>query len=384
MAVVTNHINNELIKFGRNLFAKGYLRETRFEKYQSNSTNAVIRLVRDLESDGKQINVPLIDVLRGAGVGTGTLTGNEEAIDNYGFPMWADWLRHAIRWSKSTNKDSTLNFRSYAAPELNRWYKARLKNETVDAFLSIPTATIPVGFRSLVGSRINGIRWADATATQRNNWMDANSDRVIFGSQLSNYVAGNFASSAANVDTTNDKLTAAVVSLAKRVAMNTTANKITPYQVESDGQEMYVLFVGSRSMRDLKADTPMANALREARPREGNSWENNPLFRAGDLWWDNVLITEIPEIDERLTLAGIGNLSSNVVPAFLCGTSALGLVTAQMPIPTQMDETDYQFNTGVGIEGQYGIGKIAKIPAGGTALKDWGMVTLFLSSIADA
>jgi hypothetical protein len=137
-------------------------------------------------------------------------------------------------------------------------------------------------------------------------------------------------------------------------------------------------------MRDLKADTPMANALREARPREGNSWEQNPLFRAGDLWWDNVLITEIPEIDERLTLTGIGASSSNVVPAFLCGSSALGLVTAQMPIPTRMDETDYGFNTGLGIEGQYGIGKIAKIPAGGTALKDWGMLTCFVSSVADA
>lgn len=384
MAVSTPHSNNELVKYARKVFAQGYIRESRFEKYQSNSTNSIIRLVRDLEADGKQINVPLVDALRGSGVGTGTLTGNEEAIDNYGFPMWADWLRHGVRYSKASNKDATIEFKNVATPLLNSWYKARLKNETVDAFLSIPTSSAPTGYRGANGSRINGVRWADATATQKNNWMDANSDRVVFGSALGNYVAGNFASSAANVDTSADKLTTGVVSLAKRVAMNTTQNKITPYMVESDMQEMYVMFVGSRSMRDLKNDTPMANALREARPREGNSWEQNPLFRAGDLWWDNVLITEIPEIDERLTLSGIGASSSNVVPAFLCGSSALGLVTAQMPIPTRMDETDYGFNTGLGIEGQYGIGKIAKIPAGGTALKDWGMVTCFLSSVADA
>lgn len=384
MALTTNHVNNELIKFARELFAKGYIRENRFDKYQNRSANAIIRQVRDLSGDGREIRVPLVDVLNGVGVGSATLEGNEEAIDNYGFPMWADWLRHAVKWNKATDKDSTVNFKTIGAPELNRWYKRRFRDEMVDAFLSIPTATPPTGFRGGLGSRINGIRWADANATQRNNWMDANSDRVLFGNALGNRVAGNFASSAANIDTTNDRLTTGVVSLAKRIAMNTTANKITPYMVEDSMEEMYVLFVGSRSMRDLKADTPMANALREARPREGNSWENNPLFRAGDLWWDNVLITEIPEIDERLTLVGIGASTSNVVPGFLCGASALAHVTGQMPIPTKADITDYQFNTGVGIEGQYGIGKIAKIPPGGSALKDWGMVTLFLSSVADA
>ena len=74
------------------------------------------------------------------------------------------------------------------------------------------------------------------------------------------------------------------------------------------------------------------------------------LFRNGDIWWDNVLITEIPEIDERLTLTGIGASSSDVVPVFLCGQSAYAKATGQMPIPTRRDETDYQFLTGMGIE----------------------------------
>lgn len=386
MALTSNHSNIELVKYARELFARGYIRENRLEKYQGSSTNAIIRLVKDLSADGKQINVPLVDVLSNGTTGTGTLVGKEEAIDSYGFPMWADWIRNAVKWQKSTNKDSAINFKTIGAPELNRWYKRVLKEETIDAMLSIPTGTVPVGFRGVTGSRINGVKWSDATAIQKNNWMDANADRVIFGSALGNYVAGNFASSAANVNTVNGRLTASLVSMAKRVAMNTTGNKITPYVVEDDMQEMYVMFVGSRTMRDLKNDATIKDALREMIPKEpdGPNAFRSPLFRAGDVFWDNVLVTEIPEIDERLTLAGIGNGSSNVVPAFLCGTSALALVTGQMPKPTLADETDYQFNTGVGIEGQYGIGKIAKVPKGGSAPKDWGMVSLFLSSVPDA
>ncbi|WP_262268623.1 phage capsid family protein [Microvirga yunnanensis] len=383
MAVTTNHSNNELIKFKREV-TYGYLRNSRLSRYQGTSANAVIRLVKDLQADGKEIRVPLVDQLRGQGLGTGTLTGNEEAIDNYGAPMWADWLRHAVRWNKATDKDSALNIRNIATPLLSNFGKRMVRDETIDAMLSIPTATPPAGFRGPSGSRINGIRWADATPAQRNNWFDANGDRIVVGAALGNRVAGSAASSLANVDTTSDRLGTGIVSLAKRVAMSTTENKITPYMVDDTDEEMYVMFVGSRAMRDLKNDDAMKAALREARPREGAAWEKNPLFKAGDLWWVNVLVTEIPEIDERLTLTGAGAAGSNVVPGFLCGVSALAYVMGQMPTPTQADETDYQFNTGIGTETQYGIGKVAKIPPGGTQLKDWGMVTVFTSSVADA
>lgn len=382
MAFTTAGTNTELIKYARDVWARGYIRENRLAKYQGTGVNSIIRLVKDLAGDGKQINVPLVDILNGTGKGTGTLVGNEEGIDNYGMPMWADWLRHAVAWDKATNKDNTLNFKSLGVPMLNQWYKKRLKEETVDAFLSIPTGSAPTGFRGSTGARINGIKWSDATASNKNAWVAANSDRVVFGSQLSNYSA-TASTALANVDTTNDRLTANVVSLAKRVAMNTTSNKITPVTVGEDMQEMYVMFVGSRAMRDLRNDTAMQNAVREMIVKSEKGFAN-PLFRNGDLWWDNVLITEIPEIDERLTLTGVGNSSSDVVPCFLCGASALALVTGQMPRPTQRNETDYEFLTGLGIEGQYGIGKVAKIPAGGSALKDWGMATVFVSSVADA
>ena len=69
------------------------------------STSVIVRLA-DLESDGKQVNVPLVNQLVGPGVGAGTLRGNEEMLDSYGFPLWADWARNAVannRASNSTN-----------------------------------------------------------------------------------------------------------------------------------------------------------------------------------------------------------------------------------------------------------------------------------------
>jgi hypothetical protein len=55
----------------------------------------------------------------------------------------------------------------------------------------------------------------------------------------------------------------------------------------------------------------------------------------------------------------------------------------QMAKPTQLDNTDYQFNQGVGIETAYGISKMFKKTTGG-ALKEWGICTGFYAAAADA
>jgi hypothetical protein len=109
----------------------------------------------------------------------------------------------------------------------------------IDALLSIPTAAIPTNYHSGAGNRVNGIRWRDATATQRNNWETANSDRSLSVRKMSNTVAGNVASSLANVGTAADKMTAAVGSFMKRKAEATTEQvnwpAIKPWQLEGTG-----------------------------------------------------------------------------------------------------------------------------------------------------
>jgi len=53
-----------------------------------------------------------------------------------------------------------------------------------------------------------------------------------------------------------------------------------------------------------------------------------------------------------------------------------------LPRPTILEQTDYQFNRGVGIEMAYGLSKVAKNTGGN--LKDWGVLSSFCASVDDA
>jgi hypothetical protein len=400
MALTTNHPNNELIKFRRNI-ATDFLRASRLDPFMgSDPTNPIIRM-SDLAGDGKEIRIPLVTQLTGSGVGVGTLVGNEESLDSYGMPMWADWARNAVANNRASAKESSFSLQSTAQSLLRGWARRIVRDDLVDALLSIPTSQIQANRFQAPGNRVNGIRWSAATSGQKNSWVTANVDRVVFGSVIANY-STTFATAVANVDSTNDKMTAAVGSLMKNVAQQTGVSssnpgvyngkpKISPFQIKgsNNDQEWYLCLLGSRAMRDLKADPTMYQANRDARERESNPTTKNPLFTGGGLVYDGVYYLEIPEITQRLLLQGVGTAGIDVEPVFLLGQGALGYVMGQMPRPTRRDETDYDFIKGIGIEAQYGVGKIAKAPlsvSGATVgdLVDWGMVTGFVSGVANA
>src|ERR1700730_9241116 len=197
MAVTVNNVQEELIKF-RKKAIWSFLRESRFDAYTGAGPNNIIQRVMDLEANGKQINIPLLDQLRGDGVATGQLTGREEQLDNYGMPMWADWGRHGVLFNKANKKEAAINIREYGTPALTSWTKRWRRDDMVDALLSIPTAAIPSNYHVDPGNRVNGVKWAAASAGQRNAWFTANADRVQFGARVANAVSGNVASSLAN------------------------------------------------------------------------------------------------------------------------------------------------------------------------------------------
>jgi hypothetical protein len=399
MAQTTNHPNNEVVKFRREV-AYDFLRANRLDPYMGEASTMPIVRLSDLESDGKQINVPLVNQLAGAGVGAGTLRGKEEQIDSYGMPLWADWARNAVANNRASNKESSFNVRSTARTLLRNWAKRIVRDDLVDTLLSIPTASIQSGRFQEPGNRVNGIKWSAASSGNKNAWVTANYDRVVFGKAIANY-STTFATAVGNVDATDDKMTAAIGSLMKQQAQATGVDpnnpgvyngrpKITPWQQEESDQEWYLCLVGQRGMRDLKADPVMSQANRDARDRENSPEKTNPIFTGGGLVYDGVIYLEIPEITQRLLLKGVGGSNIDVEPVFLLGQAALAYVTGQMPRPTQLEDGDYDFVTGLGIEAQYGVGKIAKAPlaAGGSAtvgdLVDWGMVTGFVSGVANA
>jgi hypothetical protein len=398
--LTSNHVANELIKFRRQVISD-FLRRSRFDPFMGeSSTNVIVRLA-DLEADGKQVNIPLVNQLTGDGVGAGTLRGAEEALDSYGFPVWADWARNAVANNRASNKESSFNVRSTARELLRGWARRIVRDDLTDTLLSIPTGSVQTGRLSSPGYRVNGVKWSAATTAQKNSWTAANYDRILFGSATANYSA-TFLTGMGFVDSTADKMSAAVGSLAKQMAKQSGVDssnpglyngrpKITPWEIEELDEEMYVCFLGDRAFIQLQTDPTMYQANRDARQRD-NAPKTNPIFTGGALLYDGVLYKNIPEITQRLLLRGVGaggvTAAGDCEPFFLCGQAAMAYAVGQMPRPTTLEDGDYDFVTGLGIEAQYGCAKIAKAPQTTSlspasdlgTLVDWGMVTGFVAT----
>lgn len=377
MAVTTVQTNNKLVKYTQEI-AREWCRENLFSPYMGEDANAIIRRRFDLKNGGEQMNIPLVRRLAGAGVSTGTLVGNEEVIDNYGMRVWLEWARHAIVTNKAESQKDSADIFGEAKPLLSDWMKEMQRDELIAALMALPSES-----QQSAGVRVNGVMYDEATAAQRNTWNANNSDRVLYGAATSNYNATH-ATALGNVDTTNDKFTAANLALLKRVAM--AANpKIRPYKTK-DGYEYYVAFAGANTFRDLKLD--LATVNKDARAREGDGMNKNPLFQDGDQIYDGVIVRQVPEISSFVTnvwttLLTAGNSSARVEPVFLCGQQAAAFAIGQMPKPTFRKEDDYGFVTGTGIEAAYGVSKIFSKPAAGTKLVQWGVATGFFASAAD-
>jgi N4-gp56 family major capsid protein len=381
MALTTVQVNNKLIVFRKEV-TREYIRQNLFAPYIGTELTAIIRVINDLKKGGEQINIPLIARLKAQPISTGTLVGNEESIDNYGDRAWIDWARNAVKIPISEEQKSSIDLFGQARPLLEDWGKELQRDEIVDAFYAIPLAsTAPALLGSTNGQRVNGAFFDAATAAQRNTWVTDNADRVLFGGATGNLVAGNMASSLANI-TAAMTMSAAMAMKAKRLAK--LANpRIRPYKLKN-GREYFVCFINSLQFRDLQADATIINANTQARPREGDGLDKNPLFQDGDLLYNGVIFREVPELTIRLpttyTTAGSGAIQ--VAPAFICGQSAMAWCWGRMPQPTFLKEDDYQFFRGVGVKMAYGLKKIAKLNPTNN-YKEWGCFTVFAAALAD-
>jgi hypothetical protein len=392
MATSTIQTNNKLIKFTQQI-NREWVRENMFSPYMGEDINSIIRRRMELKSGGEVMNIPLVRRLVGAGVSTGPLVGAEEAIEDYGYRIWLEWARNAVTTTKAEQQKDSADIFGEAKPLLTDWIMELTRDEIIQAFMALPSESQPAA-----GTRVNGILYDLATATQRGQWQADNADRVLYGAALSNRVASavatDHAASLANVDGTADKCTAASLSLLKRVAMGANP-RIRPYRTK-DGYEYYVAFMGLNPFRDLKLDLAVVN--KDARPRENMGTygaPNNPLFQDGDQLYDGVIVRLVPEISgfvtskwtTLLTAGAAGTpagYTGRVEPVFLCGQQAMSIAYGQMAKPTFRKEDDYGFITGTGIEAAYGVGKMfAKVPKAGTALKQWGVVTGFFASSSD-
>lgn len=357
----------ELTKWKKN-FIREMVRDSGFEPYMGTSVNDIIHVINDLQTDGYTIRVPLLKQLSGSGVSGNTrLSGNEEQLNKFYQDVAWEFYRHGVEISKKEREKSAVDLLDAVRPQLNDWSAEKIKYQIIDSFHAM-----------------NGVKYQDATVAQKNAWTAANVDRVLFGAAVSNYSATH-ATGLGNIDNTADKLTTSVATLARRLARKARP-RIRPFKTGTQGREYFVMFCHPLCFRDFKADSVMATANRDARPRDVDA---NPLFQDGDLIYDGIIFREIPEFYQPLSEADTVNTATTIASTiqvganFLCGAQALGYVNKQMPTPTSKKEDDYGFFKGMGVEFANGIEKLTW-NNGADTRKDVGIFTVYAAAVADA
>jgi hypothetical protein len=381
MALTTIQSNNKLIQFAKDI-NREFVRENLFSPYMSDGLDAIIRRRYELKSGGEQMNIPLVSKLNNSPIGVGTLVGSEERVDSYGQRVWIDWARNAIVTNRAEQQKDSADLFGEFKPLLSNWGKELQRDEIIAALMALPSESAPANLGAANGQRVNGTLWETASDTNRTTWMNANSDRVVFGAITGNLAGVSFATDAAKLDTTADLFTHTNLSLLKRQALKASPG-IRPYKTK-DGYEYYVAFCGVNTFKDLKAALVATHttALQQ-------QVKDNPIFQDGDIMWDGIIVRQVPEISGFVTdvWPDIDGASTTVVvePVFLCGQQAVAFCWGQMARPTVRAEDDYGFVQGVGVEMAYGVAKMfKKHPNTGSNLVQWGVVTGFYAISGDA
>lgn len=351
----------ERVKQWDSKFFMEYVRDSRFMRYMGSDENAIIQVNNDLTKEkGDAITFNLIgalDASSGPNDGSTNLVGAEKELPNDGHLLRIEVVRDAVVVNLKEQQAAPIDVRNAGRVALKKLSMRYLKNDIVLALGSI-----------------FGTDYASATTTQKNNWNTANADRILYGDAVANYVAGNHASSLTAI-TSGMTLDRGIVSLAKEIAttaVTVNGEGITPYTYGED-EETFVMFAGVGPYRDLKNDLTTVHS--EARERA----LTNPLFTGTtSLYWDGVVIRQIPEIQD-LGLVGAGG-TVNVAPVYLCGAQALGVGWAQTTKTTIRKEDDYGYRQGVGFFEMRGVDKILWNQSSTTAAVDWSMVTVFVAS----
>lgn len=352
-------------------YFKECVTENRFSSEMGKSPNNIIQVKSDLtKKKGDTINFALVNRLKGAGVdGSDTLEGNEEDMDTRSCKVKVNQKRHAVRVPKMEEQKSAIPLREAAKSLLKDWN------------IEVSVAAIIAALRSVKPDGDTSAKtYETATEANLDAWLALNSDRVLFGAAKSNNASNDHSLSLANIDNTNDKLSASSLKLMKRMASEADP-KIRPVRTKKGGQKWFVVYANTRAFRDLSEDATIIAAQKDALVRG----KDNPLFTGGDLLYDGMIIKEIEEIP---IITGVGAGGIDVGQVFLCGAQAIGWAWAQMA-KTIVETFDYEDKTGVAVGEIRGIEKLwfgtgADMDNDEADPKQHGVVTGYFAAVPDA
>ena len=378
MSLTTVGSGNVVTRWLRKFWAER-VREDWFAPYFGTNQNAIIQVKEELTTQaGKTISIPIITRLKGSGVrGNTTLEGSEEELGNANHDVSVFTLRNGVKVTKNEQQKTEIDFMNAARPRLKDWILEEDRDDMITAIMSMGADKALL--TAQVKAESNYTTLADETA--KDAYLAANSDRFLFGAAISNNSSNDHSASLANIDDTTDKLDAGIISLAKRIAQ-TADPHIRPIMTKQ-GEEWFVMFCSSLSMRDLRADSTITQANREAWQR----WERmkmdggtNPIFRGGDILYDGVICREIPEMP---SVGLVGASSIAVAGNYLCGAQALCKAWARRS-NIVVETRDYKFKKGVAIDEMRGISKVIYThPTSGLVIQH-GVVTVYTAGVADS
>lgn len=343
-------------------YFREYLNSNWFKQFMGTGAAKMIQVKESLTTKpGDTVTYTLINRLSGDALSENDVgEGNEEEADLRSYTLTIREYFKPVTFKQFEAQKTAINLRQAHKDILMDWNMELDRDNIIRALGSI-----------------NGVKYSSATAAQRNTWVVDNSDRVLFGSAISNYNAVH-ADALSGVAST-EKLSAANVSLMKRIAKSANP-KIRPIRAKGAiGQsDYYIMFAPTECVRDLQLDSTIISANTNAGPRT----DQNRLFTGAAVIWDNVYVYEIEDIP---SLGAVGEGGAVMRPCYLCGAQALGMAWAMRP-KTVEESFDYGRRVGLGIKQWYEVDKL-RFGTGSSDtsdLKDHGVVTGYFAAAADA
>ncbi len=298
------------------------LKASYFEKFTSTNGDNVVHANKDLkQAKGDEVFFGLAMNLKGAGVsGNNTLKGNEEELKMYDFSVKTDLIRNAVKRFEADDQKSPYANLPLIKSTLTQWLADWKDDHLISALTASPTAT-------------EFITAASA------------------GTEVST--------------TASDKLTCALISKAKRKA-KMHEPMVKPLKI--DGQDKYIMLVGTWAARDLK-DDPVWQAAQQNAAIRGSK---NPIFTGALGEYDGVVLYEY----ERVMNTATGAASANVVHNLLLGQQAACFAVAREARYIH-DDDDYGNVQGNGISFYGGIAKSIY------NAKDYGVIQVMTGGVAE-
>jgi len=324
--------------------------------------NALIQVKMDLSrTRGDTITFPMLAPLSGNGrvqaadatngSGKRTLEGNEEAIEQYSWPITLFEWAHAVRTiGKLMERQPAFSVSDSMQAALGLWYAKALDQATYqvmagitmedDDSVAILTGTAPS--RKLTGG------CAEGTVTYRTT------DAAVAADEYMCFEMIDRARQMAEDDSTNQTIRPIII----------------------DGQETYMMFMSAQQATDLRNDAGGSVNLtwKEAQMQANTRGRSNPIFRNFLGFYRDVALFEYPRIDVIGSRTGDGstedlekdgnafetndNFTTSVIGhrALFCGACAAVHAYGSMPI-TVNKKFEYDTQKGKSLQTIMAVGR---------------------------